>query len=318
MTKADIEAKTMDVPTDVGPPPLPETNGKTIEEIAEHPMSDFLRMDRMPHIWCPTCGIGIAVKCLASALQELKVDTRKVAIVSGIGCTGRVAGYVKLDSFHTTHGRAIPFATGLKLANPELNVIVFSGDGDLAAIGGNHFINAARRNQDLKVICVNNFIYGMTGGQLAPTTPPGAKTSTTPYGNQDYPFNIAHLAAACGATYVARWTALHVRRVTRSMKEVLQKRGFSLIEVIAPCSTLYARLNKLGSGFDLMKYYHDNSIIKNGANPAETNIDEFQGKLICGKFVDEEKPTWLELTRRSLVGRRGDAFVPWEKGRIKG
>jgi pyruvate/2-oxoacid:ferredoxin oxidoreductase beta subunit len=160
-----------------------------------------------------------------------------------------VAGYVKLDSFHTTHGRAVPFATGLKLARPELDVVVFSGDGDLTAIGGNHFIHAARRNMDLLVICVNNFIYGMTGGQCAPTTPVTANTSTTPYGAYEPPWNIPHLARACGASYVARWTVLHVRRLEKAMREAMNRKGFRVIEVIAPCSTLYARRNRLGTGY---------------------------------------------------------------------
>ena len=142
-----------------------------IPEDAFNPVEPFLRMDRMPHIWCPGCGIGTTVNCFTRALLDSKADLDKVAIVSGIGCTGRVAGYARLDSFHTTHGRAIPFATGLKLANPELQVVVYSGDGDLFAIGGNHFIHAARRNMDIKVICVNNLTYAMTGGQTAPTTP---------------------------------------------------------------------------------------------------------------------------------------------------
>jgi len=145
-----------------------------------NPVEPFLRTDRMPHIWCPGCGIGTTVNCFARALVESKLPLDKVAVVSGIGCTGRVAGYVHLDSFHTTHGRAIPFATGLKLANPNLHVVVYSGDGDLIAIGGNHFIHAARRNVDITVICVNNFIYGMTGGQVAPTTPVGATATTSP------------------------------------------------------------------------------------------------------------------------------------------
>ena len=146
------------------------------------PVEPFLRTERMPHIWCPGCGIGTTVNCFARALIASRVDLNSLALVSGIGCTGRVAGYMKLDSFHTTHGRAIPFATGLKLANPRLNVVVYSGDGDLSAIGGNHLIHAARRNIDLKVICVNNLIYAMTGGQTAPTTPGHAITSTNPYG----------------------------------------------------------------------------------------------------------------------------------------
>lgn len=147
-----------------------------------NPVEPFLRGDRMPHIWCPGCGIGTTVNSFSRALIDSKIDLQTLALVSGIGCTGRVAGYVELDSFHTTHGRAIPFATGLKLANPKLNVVVYSGDGDLSAIGGNHLIHAARRNIDLKVICVNNLIYAMTGGQTAPTTPGHATTSTNPYG----------------------------------------------------------------------------------------------------------------------------------------
>ena len=284
-------------------------------KVPEHPMTPFLRMDRMPTIWCPTCGIGIAVKCLAAALEDLTTDLDNVAIVSGIGCTGRVAGYVKLDSFHTTHGRAIPFATGLKLSNPKLKVIVFSGDGDLVSIGGNHFIHAARRNMDLTVICVNNFIYGMTGGQLAPTTPPTAKTSTTPYGNYENPFNIVHLASACGAVYVARWTTLHMHNLIGSMKEALQKPGFSFIEVVAPCSTLYARLNKLGTGLDLMKYYHDNAVIAHDMEPKDAGISEFQGSVICGKFVDIERPTWMDETTKGLSAKLGSEYVPWGNGR---
>ena len=278
--------------------------------VPEHPMENLLRMDRIPHIWCSTCGIGTTVSCFAQALGKIDHPLDKVAVVSGIGCTGRVAGYVKLDSFHSTHGRAIPFATGLKLSNPELKVVVFSGDGDLISIGGNHFIHAARRNMDLKIFCVNNFIYAMTGGQCAPTTPVGANASTTPYGNSDVPFNLPLLAASCGAVYVARWTALHIRRLAKSMTEALQKPGFSFVEIIAPCSTLYARRNRLGTGLDLMKFYHDNSEIKHGA-PLESLDIEFQKKIIVGKFVDKDKPTFLDNWNNHLGKKLGDKFVPY-------
>jgi len=176
-----------------------------------HPLDDLIRTDRIPHIWCPGCGIGTVFSACLTALKVSGINLRKTVMVSGIGCSGRAAGYAKLDSFHTTHGRAIPFATGLKLANPELNIVVFSGDGDLFAIGGNHFIHAARRNMDLTVICVNNLNYGMTGGQVAATTPHLAKSTTTPIGNPETPFNLPLMAYACGATYVARWTMLHIR-----------------------------------------------------------------------------------------------------------
>jgi 2-oxoglutarate ferredoxin oxidoreductase subunit beta len=279
-------------------------------EVIEHPMESLLRMDRIPHIWCSTCGIGTALTSFAEALKRIDTPLEKVCVVSGIGCTGRVAGYVKLDSFHSTHGRAIPFATGLKLANPELKVVVFSGDGDIIGIGGNHFIHAARRNMDMVVICVNNFIYAMTGGQVAATTPLTANTSTSPYGNFEQPFNLPHLAASCGAVYVARWTALHVRRSAKSMAEALNKKGFSFIEIICPCSTLYARRNKLGDGLSLMKFYHDNSVIKHGADTRELDI-EFQKKIIVGKFIDRERPTFLESYNNWLKQVLKDKFVPY-------
>ncbi|MBD3370158.1 2-oxoacid:ferredoxin oxidoreductase subunit beta [Candidatus Fermentibacteria bacterium] len=281
---------------------------KVRAEEAEHPIAPYLRMDRIPHIWCPTCGIGTVVKCYATALEEAEVDLDKTAIISGIGCTGRVAGYMKLDAFHTTHGRAIPFGTGLKLGRPELNVTVFSGDGDLVGIGGNHFIHAARRNIDLLVILVNNFIYAMTGGQNAPTTPLVARSSTMPFGNYEAPFNIPNLAKCCGATYVARWTCLHIRRVTKAFREALGKKGFRVIEVITPCATLYSRLNKLGTGLDLMKFYHDEADICHGADTRDVEID-FQSRIVCGKFVDEEKPTFSERREEHYRNKLGDDFV---------
>jgi 2-oxoglutarate ferredoxin oxidoreductase subunit beta len=280
---------------------------KKVKPEPENPQESYLRMDRIPHIWCPGCGIGTVVTSFNEALKKNKEDLDKVAVVSGIGCTGRVAGYVKLDSFHTTHGRAVPFATGLKLANPEMKVVVFSGDGDIFGIGGNHFIHAARRNMDLIIICVNNFNYAMTGGQVAATTPQEANASTAPYGNFEYPFSIPYLADACGATYVARWTALHLRRVTKSIQEALKHRGLSVIEVITPCVTLYARRNRLGDGLNLLKYYHDKSEIIHGADTRTVDID-YQGKLVCGKFVHKEKPTFLDAMNKHLGNVLGDDY----------
>jgi 2-oxoglutarate ferredoxin oxidoreductase subunit beta len=262
----------------------------------QHPLDRLLRQDRLPHIWCSGCGLGTALNSFLNALIKSNLDPDKVAVVSGIGCTGRVAGYVAMDSFHTTHGRAIPFATGLKLANPGLKVVVFSGDGDLIAIGGNHFIHAARRNMDMTVLCVNNFIYGMTGGQLAPTTPTEARTSTSPLGNRDHPFNLSYLAAASGATYVARWTTLHVRRLERAIGEALAKPGFSFVEIISPCPTLYGRLNKQKSGLEQMDYYKKSSIIRHGADPRQADI-ALNGQIVVGKFVDLDKPSYLQLQK---------------------
>jgi len=273
-----------------------------------NPVEPFLRTDRMPHIWCPGCGIGTTVNCFARALVDAKLNLDKVAVVSGIGCTGRVAGYVRLDSFHTTHGRAIPFATGLKLANPELTVVVYSGDGDLIAIGGNHFIHAARRNIDLKIICVNNFIYGMTGGQVAPTTPLSATATTAPYGCFERPFNLPYLAESSGAVYVARWTAFHVRHIARSMVEAFHKKGFSFIEIIAPCPTLYLRRNKLGDSLEAMRYYKQKSVIKNGANTKELEI-ALGGEIVCGKFVDIERPTLSQTMEMQLAQSLGARYA---------
>jgi len=276
----------------------------------ENPVFPYLRQERIPHIWCPGCGIGTTVNCFARALTESGLDLDKVAIVSGIGCTGRVAGYLRLDSFHTTHGRPIPFATGLKLANPDLKVVVYSGDGDLFAIGGNHFVHAARRNMDMTVICVNNSTYGMTGGQVAPTTPIGATQTTMPYGNFENPFNLPHLADACGAVYVARWTVYHVKQLARAMKEALLKPGFTFIEVLAPCPTLYSRRNRLGDGVDQVKYYKEKSTIKNGANTQEVGLS-FQGDIVVGKFVDRERPTWLQSMNEHLSKVLGAKYRPW-------
>lgn len=251
----------------------------------KHPLDAYLRVERMPHIWCPGCGLGLVINCFLRGLLKSRLDLDKVVVVSGIGCAGRAAGYVNFDSFHTTHGRAIPFATGLKIANPELEVVVISGDGDLVAIGGNHLIHAARRNIDMTVLCVNNFVYGMTGGQLGPTTPLTARTTTSRGGNIEEPFNIPYLAAASGAVYVARWTTAQFRRLEKAITEALLKKGFSLVEIIAPCPTYYGRMNKQGDGLEQMKFYRDNSIIKSGIDPKHVGI-EFSGQIIVGKFVD--------------------------------
>jgi 2-oxoglutarate/2-oxoacid ferredoxin oxidoreductase subunit beta len=277
----------------------------------ENPVNQYLRMDRIPHIWCSGCGLGTTVNCFAHAVEGCEIPLNQISVVSGIGCTGRVAGYLKLDSFHTTHGRPIPFATGLKLANPKLKVVVYSGDGDLFAIGGNHFIHAARRNMDLTIICVNNFTYGMTGGQVTPTTPKDAIASTTPYGNFEEPFNLPHLAESAGAVYVARWTTFHVRQATKAMKEAIRKKGFSFVEIISPCPTLYGRRNRMGDGLDMMRLYKENSVIKNGADPREVGLD-FKGKITCGKFVDRERPSFLEQYNERMSGIFGASFKPYE------
>lgn len=263
-----------------------------------HPLDEYLREDRLPHIWCAGCGCGEIVTAYVEAIKELELDPDKIAVVSGIGCIGRIAGYLKFDSFHTTHGRAIPFATGLKVANSELDVTVISGDGDLFSIGGNHLIHGARRNMDILVLCSNNYTYGMTGGQFSPTTPMGMFTTTTPYGNFEYPFNLVNIAAASGATYVARWTSLHVRRLKNSIKEALGKKGFRFIEVLTPCPIGFGKRNKMGTAIDIAKFYQEHTVIKHGVDTRDVGLEDPRADFIIGKFVDIEKETFLEAKDR--------------------
>ncbi|HED00846.1 MAG TPA: hypothetical protein ENN18_10795 [Proteobacteria bacterium] len=290
-------------------------------QILDHPKDLLLRKERIPHIWCPGCGLGSVLSALVDALKSSGLDFKNVAVVSGIGCTGRAAGYLNLDSFHTTHGRAIPYATGLKLANPDLTVIVFSGDGDLAAIGGNHLIHAARRNVDIKVICVNNFNYGMTGGQGGPTTPRLARTTTTIYGNTEKPFNLVHLMAACGAPYVARWTSAHPHYMKIAMGEMLKKDGFSFLEVIAPCPTNFGRRNKLRE-IKLLQRFLEQAILEAQPDIAKADI-ELDSPILCGKFVDLERPSYLAALKETVSAKvkvydfRGDGRVPLEEAPVK-
>ncbi len=287
----------------------PQAMGKVIgEQHGLHPDDQYLKPGRIPHIWCPGCGLGVVLNTFINALKLVNLPIDRSAVVSGIGCTGRVAGYLNMDTYHVTHGRAIPFASGLSLARPEMTVTVCSGDGDLFAIGGNHFIHAARRNMDIKVLCVNNFNYGMTGGQVGPTTPLSARTTTTPYGNSEAAFNLPYLAHACGAVYVARWTTFHARQLVHAIAETLTIKGFTFIEVIAPCPIGYGRPNKIGSGLDEMIYYKEHSIVQNGADPREADI-ALRGKIVVGKFSEERRPTFLEEYEERILKkfkREGD------------
>lgn len=277
----------------------------SIISAGKHPLDEYLRTERLPHVWCPGCGIGTVLGAFLRAMENIGMDPEKTVMVSGIGCTGRTAGYVKMDSFHTTHGRAIPFAVGLKAARPDLNVVVFSGDGDLFAIGGNHIIHAARRNANITVIAINNFTYGMTGGQLAPTTPETSITTTSPYGNVESPFNLAGLIAVSGASYVARWTSLHVRRLRKSLEKALKKRGFSFVEVLSQCPTAYGRRNKMRDPVDTLRYFQKYAVVKHGVNPLE-GVIEPDKEFIVGEFLDaKEEPTFedklIELTKSEFL-----------------
>ncbi len=261
-----------------------------------HPLGKYLRRGMIPHIWCTGCGYGILMGEFLRAIDELGLDPDKIVIVSGIGCISRIPGYLNLDGLHVTHGRAIAVATGVKLANPDLHVVVFGGDGDLFAIGGNHFIHAARRNIEMTVICGNNFNYGMTGGQVAPTTPLQGRTTTSPYGNLENPFNLVYLAAAAGATYVARWTAIHVKWLRESIKKALMKKGFSFIEYISPCPEYYGRRNRMRDPLDWMRWFKEKSVIMNGIDPAKAELS--MDRIVVGEFVDYERPGYVELLKQ--------------------
>jgi len=268
-----------------------------------HPIEKSTRKGMIPHIWCAGCGDGIILSEFVRALDDLKMNWDKVVVVSGIGCIGRISGYVNLDGFHTTHGRPIAFAVGLKATRPDLKVVVISGDGDLFAIGGNHFIHAARRNIDMTVICSNNFNYGMTGGQSGPTTILEDKTTTTPYGNIEHPFNLVHLAAASGAVYVARWTTVHVRRIRESIAKALAKKGFTFIEVITPCPEQYGRRNKMPDPMDQFNWLKEKSVIQHFIDPLKAEIGP--DKIVVGEFVNVDKPEYTDLLRSQMMTIQG-------------
>lgn len=249
----------------------------------------YFRQNRLPHIWCPGCGNGIAMKAIVEAIAQKRLDKDKTVIVSGIGCSSRASGYMDFDTLHTAHGRAIPFATGIKLANPELNVIVITGDGDCTAIGGNHFIHGARRNIDLTVVLFNNNIYGMTGGQASPLTPLDKKATTAPYGTVDRPFDPCHLAEAAGATFVARSTAYHVKHMTDMIVKGMENPGFSFIEALVQCPTSYGRKNKMGDAPDMMRWMRDTALLKSAFDklPEEKRAGKFPiGVLYTGHFTE--------------------------------
>lgn len=255
-----------------------------------HPVDPLLRADRLPHIWCPGCGLGSIMAVFMNAVHGTGLPLDRFAVVSGIGCTGRVAGYVNVDSFHMLHGRAIPFATGLKLANPALEVTVFSGDGDLFAIGGNHFLHAAHRDADLLVVCVNNFNYGMTGGQAGPTTPSGSITSTTPKGARDQPLNLQHLAVALGAAYSARWTSLHLRQLANTFSRVITLKGFRFVEVLSPCPVGFGKGNDIGEGLDEMEFYRAQGVVDGDVAPEDAGVTMSKTiPLPLGVFLDVQR-----------------------------
>ncbi len=251
-------------------------------------IQDNFRMSRLPHIWCPGCGHGVLMRAVAQAIDNAGYDKEKVCVISGIGCSSRAPGYMNFNTLHTTHGRALAFATGVKLANPELKVIVISGDGDATAIGGNHLIHAARRNIDITTIVFNNNIYGMTGGQYSPTTPCGDLGTTAPYGNSDNVFDICKLAEGAGATYVARGTVYHAKQLAQIIENALYNKGFSLVDGVSTCPTYYGRKNRIGNAAEMMLNLKETSVdIKVASKLPKEKVE---GKMIIGEFVKKDQP----------------------------
>jgi 2-oxoglutarate/2-oxoacid ferredoxin oxidoreductase subunit beta len=260
---------------------------------------DFLRANKkFPTVWCPGCGIGVVMGAIVRAVHSLGLDKDYIAMVSGIGCSGRMPVYLDFHTVHTTHGRALSYATGLKLARPEMEVIVIMGDGDATAIGGNHFIHTARRNIELTAIVINNRIYGMTGGQYSPATPTSCFSTTSTYGNIDQPFDISKMAEVAGAAYVARSTVYHVMEMEKYIAKAIEKRGFSVVEVMSNCHTYFGRMNQGKTPMDMIMWFKDNTAIMNGASA------EDDSKLKRGIFVDRDVRGFIEEYQNMVVKAR--------------
>ncbi len=268
---------------------------------------------KFPHLWCAGCGIGIVMGSILRSVQKLELEQDDVAVISGIGCTGRMPVYMDFNTMHTTHGRALAFATGLKLARPELEIVVVMGDGDALAIGGNHFIHAARRNIGLTAIVVNNSIYGMTGGQSSPTTPLEAFSATAPFGHIEQPFPICDLAIAAGAAYVARSTVYHVTELDKLIDQAMRKQGFAVVEVVSYCHTTFGRLNKLKSPVQMMRLLKENSIPIQAAERLGEDLP--QNQIVRGVFHDEEKPEFTELYDQVIERAHGP--LPSRKRQVR-
>lgn len=260
---------------------------------AQELRQEYLRHDKtFPHVWCPGCGNGIVMGSLLRAISSLSLNKDEVVMVSGIGCTGRMPTYLDFNTLHTTHGRALTFATGIKLAKPSLSVIAIMGDGDATAIGGNHFIHAARRNLNLTAIIINNSIYGMTGGQYSPTTPFGSRSTTSIYGHIEHAFNIAELAVTAGASFVARTTVYHADLMDKLLEQAFTHRGFAVLEVISNCHVQYGRRNKLGGAVEMITGFKKNAVTVQKAT--RMSEKELENKITIGVLADREMPISTE------------------------
>ncbi len=258
---------------------------------------------KLPHVWCPGCGIGVVMGAYIRAVDKLGWDRDKVSMVSGIGCSSRMPVYMDFHSLHTTHGRALPFATGVKFNRPDMNVVVITGDGDALAIGGNHFIHACRRNINITAILINNNIYGMTGGQGSPTTPGEAFSTTTPYGNSEKHFDPCDLAVAAGASFVARAIVSNVPQMEKLISAGLEHNGFSLIEVVANCHTYYGRLNRQGDAVAMLRAFKENSVSLAKAKKMEP--EKLKGKIVTGILHKDDKTEFCDEYKKVVERLKG-------------
>jgi 2-oxoglutarate ferredoxin oxidoreductase subunit beta len=261
----------------------------------------YLRAEHLPHLWCTGCGHGIVLGAVIRAMERAGVDRDRTVVVSGIGCSSRAVGYMDMDTLHTTHGRALAFATGIKLARPDLRVVVLAGDGDLAAIGGNHLIHAARRNIGITTVCFNNGIYGMTSGQYSPLTPAGYRTTTSPHGHLERDFDLCRLVQAAGATYVARSTAYHVHQTILYASRALGHDGFSFLEVFSPCPTYFGRFNRMGDPVKMMEWLRDSTVMAGQA--ARMTPEQLAGRVLLGEFHKTQDVPEYARSYRDLVAR---------------
>ncbi len=266
-------------------------------------VKDFIRERFFPHIWCSGCGHGIVLNALLRAIEELGMNKNEIVMVSGIGCSARISGYVDFHTLHTIHGRALAFATGVKLSRPELNLFVPMGDGDALAIGGNHFIHAARRNIDVTAIVMNNRIYGMTGGQYSPLSGYGTMATTAPYSNIDHDFDTVELATAAGATFVARTTTYHVHQIIKILKQAILHEGFAMVEIFSQCPTYFGRKNRLGSAVDMMEYYK-NSTTTIGSKAKKKNPDLIERGIFVQKDMPEYCNEYDKIIERAMKGNK--------------
>ena len=266
-------------------------------------IKDYIRERFFPHIWCPGCGHGMVLNGLLRAIEKIGLDKNEIVMVSGIGCSARISGYVDFHTLHTIHGRALTFATGIKMSRPELKLIVPMGDGDALAIGGNHFIHAARRNMDMTAIIINNRIYGMTGGQYSPLSGYGTMSTTSPYSNIDHDFDVVELSVAAGASFVGRTTTYHVKQMADILGQAIVHKGFSVVEIMSQCPTYFGRQNRLGTAIDMLEHFKENTTPV-GSKAKQKNPDLVERGIFVQKKMPEYCDEYDKIIKRAMKENR--------------